>query len=197
MRRSLALVLAVSGVMLVTAGRAEAVTVHDLIELSHAGLSDPILIALIDVDHTVFTLDTATLKQLKQAGVSDAVVLAMIRSGREAAPAAPAQTQSAVPPDVAPPAPEPPSAPPDVVDAQSRAPQYVPVAVPVPVPVFVPARQPRTEYIRTTVQTDDGSEVNVKVPLAPNCTKGEPVYWGFGGKLRPNSWAPPPTIVCR
>jgi hypothetical protein len=177
MRRSIALFI----VILLGAARAEAVTVRDLIELSRAGLSDEVLIALIDVDHDVFTLDTPTLKQLKQAGVSDAVILAMIRSGRTAASdqsAAP-QEGAAAPADIQPPA------------------AYVPVAVPVPVPVFVPTPRRRPEYIKTIVRTNDGGEVNAKVPLPPNCTKAEPVYWGFGGKLRPNSWEPPPTVVCR
>jgi len=25
----------------------------------------------------------------------------------------------------------------------------------------------------------------------------QPVFWGFGGKLRPGSWQPPPTVLCR
>jgi outer membrane biosynthesis protein TonB len=199
MRRSLALVFAMSVVMLLAPARADAVTVHDLIELSHEGLSDPILIALIDVDHTVFTLDAATVKQLKQSGVSDAVILAMIRSGRTSpAPAAPPNADPTEVPEPVSQTQEPaPQPPPALGEVQPRAPEYVPVPVPVAVPVFVPTLRQRPEYVRTTVQADDGSDVNVKVPLAPNCTKGEPVYWGFGGKLRPNSWAPPTTIVCR
>lgn len=178
MRRSIVVFI----VMLLGAAKAEAVSVRDLIELSRAGLSDEVLIALIDVDHDVFTLDTPTLKQLKQAGVSDAVILAMIRSGRTAAPedqSAPQQEGPVAPADIQPP------------------PAYVPVPVPVAVPVFVSAPRHRPEYVKTVVRTDDGGEVNVKVPLPPNCTKAEPVYWGFGGKLRPNSWEPPPTVVCR
>jgi hypothetical protein len=38
----------------------------------------------------------------------------------------------------------------------------------------------------------------LKVAVPPtNCVKTAPVYWGFGGKLRPDSWQPPPTVVCR
>ena len=69
-----------------SAGRAEAVTIRDLIELSKAGLSDPVLLALIEVDRSVFSIDTATLKQLKEAGVSDQVIVALIRSGRQPRP---------------------------------------------------------------------------------------------------------------
>ena len=63
--------LALLAILALTAGRAEAVTIRDLIELSKAGLSDQVLLALIEVDRGVFTIDTATLKQLKDAGVSD------------------------------------------------------------------------------------------------------------------------------
>ena len=65
-----------------TAARADAVTIRDLVELSKAGLSDQVLISLIEVDRTIFTLDSATIKQLKDGGVSDAVILAVIKSGR-------------------------------------------------------------------------------------------------------------------
>ncbi len=116
-------------VLTLAAGRAEAVTIHDVIELSKAGLSDQVLVALIEVDRSVFSIDAATLKQLKNGGVSDAVIIAMIRSGR-------------------------------------------------------------------TPPTDIGV-VKARVPLPPNCVKAEPVYWGFGGKLRPGSWEPPTTVVCR
>ena len=47
--------------MSLAAGRADALTVRDVIELSKAGLSDSVLLALIDVDRTVFSIDTATL----------------------------------------------------------------------------------------------------------------------------------------
>ena len=115
------------------ASRADAVTIRDVIELSKAGLSDQVLIALIEVDRSVYTLDAATLKQLKDSGVSDAVIIALVRSGRTQEAAAPSE----------PPA-EPPSAPaPDpqpqviVIDHHEPVVQQVPVVVPVAVPVFV------------------------------------------------------------
>jgi hypothetical protein len=77
----------------------------------------------------------------------------------------------------------------------------VPVAIPYPVavPVYVPVPTRRIsgdDTITTTFQTDVGL-VRARVPVPPNCVKAEPVYWGFGGKLRPDSWQPPPTVVCR
>ena len=75
-RRSL---LACFAVLVLGAGRAEAISVRDIIELSKAGLSDPVLLALIEVDRSVFVIDTATIRKLKDAGVSDTVIIAMIR----------------------------------------------------------------------------------------------------------------------
>jgi hypothetical protein len=193
MRRILIPLLAVF-VVAVSAARAEAVTIRDLIELSKAGLSDEVLIALIDVDQRVFTLDTATLKQLKQAGVSDTVIVALIRTARprpEPAPAAapvpePRQPEVIVV-DHHDPAPAPAAAP---------APYPVPVAVPVYVPVPTRRSIGRENTVTTVLPTDQGL-VKARVPVPANCVKAEPVYWGFGGKLRPGSWEPPPTVVCR
>ena len=74
--------LLIAVVFVLGAARAEALTVRDIIELSKSGLSDEILMALIDVERKVFPIDSATLKQLKEAGVSDRVIVAMVRSGR-------------------------------------------------------------------------------------------------------------------
>src|SRR4051812_16106427 len=41
-------------VLTLAAGRAEAVTIRDVIELSKAGLSEQVLLALIEVDRSVF-----------------------------------------------------------------------------------------------------------------------------------------------
>jgi type IV secretory pathway VirB10-like protein len=175
--------------------RADAVTIRDIIELSKAGLSDNVIIALIEVDRSVYSIDTATLKHLKSAGVSDAVIVAMIHSGRDrpVEPAAP-MPQEPVPMPQEQPAIEPEAPPPP--------PQPVAVPYPVPVPVYVPVPvvtrgTARHETVVKTIQTDDGSLVRAQVPVPRNCVKAEPVYWGFGGKLRPDAWQPEPTIVCR
>ena len=57
-------------------------TAKEILELSRAGLSEEVLLALIEVDGGVFTLDTDMLKSLKEADVSERVILAMVRSGR-------------------------------------------------------------------------------------------------------------------
>lgn len=189
-------VLACVAALALMAGRAEAVSIRDVIELSKAGLGDPVLLALIEVDRSVFAIDTATLKQLKAAGVSEAVIVAMIRSGREwrepeAVPQRTDATPEPAPPQVV------------VIDHREPAPPPQPYPVAVPVPVYVPvatagfdARDRRDRTVTTTFSTDQGI-VKARVPVPANCVKAEPVYWGFGGKLRPGSWEPPPTVVCR
>jgi hypothetical protein len=197
--------LALLTIIALAAGRAEAVTIRDLIELSRAGLSDQVLLALIDVDGGVFQIDTTTLKQLKDAGVSEAVIVGLIRSGRTPRVQEPAPG----------PAPEYTAAPePDMTvigqpdeSAAAPAPFAVPYPVAVPVYVGVPTRigsasrrRPAAERrfddnTVTTFPTDVGA-LSLRVPPA-HCVKAAPVYWGFGGKLRPDSWQPPPTVVCR
>lgn len=173
-RRSLVAILAL--VVSLAAGRAEAVTVRDVIELSKAGLGDSVLLALIDVDRSVFAIDAATLKQLKSAGVSDAVIVAMIKSGRET------RVEQATPPIVQEPAP--------ITDDQEAAPQPAPpppvpypIAVPVPVYVAVPvatssAARKRGEGHRMVTQS-------APVDAAPNCQTAQLPNWGFGGTVRP------------
>lgn len=175
-RRSLVAVLAL--VLSLAAGRAEAVTVHDVIELSKAGLSDSVLLALIDVDRSVFSIDTPTLKQLKSAGVSDAVIVAMIRSGRET-------REDLTPPVVQEPVPAP--EPQESAQAAAPPPAPYPVAVPVPVYIAVP--------IAASHAPSDGHRgakhvVPAEVaPVAPNCQPAQLPNWGFGGTIRQ---LPPP-----
>jgi len=124
----LALLLMV-GLLLGT--HAEAVTVRDLIELSRAGLGDDVLIELIAVDGSVFNLDAATLRELKAAGVSEKVILAMLRAGRGQVP-----TPSAV---AAPQAPEVHvDVPAPTVIVQQAPPVFVNVPVPYYIPVVIP-----------------------------------------------------------
>jgi hypothetical protein len=67
---------------------ASAVTIQDIITLSKAGVSDTVLLALVDRDKSVFAIEADELVMLKGAGVSEAVVIAMLKSGREPEPPA-------------------------------------------------------------------------------------------------------------
>ena len=188
--------LAFLTIVALAAGRAEAVTIRDLIELTKAGLSDQVLLALIEVDRGVFAIDTATVKQLKDAGVSEAVIVALIRSGRTPRPQEPGPVPTAEYTATR----EPEVIVIDHHDERPAAPAPVAVPYPVAVPVYVSVpsrgRSPRGDTITTTFPTDVGV-VKARVPVPANCVKAEPVYWGFGGKLRPDSWQPAPTVVCR
>jgi hypothetical protein len=215
--------LALLTVVALTAGRAEAVTIRDIIELSKAGLSDSVLIALIETDRRVFTIDNEILKQLKDGGVSDTVIVALIRTGRST-PLQPAAPPLPVPDPQTPlqtPDPEPGTTrDPRVIVIDHRDPQPAPQQQPpvlYPVGISVPGLYPGyasssflttgsfittghrgrfNQTVRTVIPTDQGL-VKARVPVPANCVKAQPVYWGFGGKLRPGSWEPPPTVVCR
>jgi hypothetical protein len=189
--------LAFAVVVLLVAGaasRAEALTIRDVIELTKAGVSEEVLLALIDVDGGVYANDTETLKALKQAGVTERVMIALVRSGRER------------------PLPEPPPPPVPENEVQAPAPQVVvvehhdpPQQVMIPVPVYVPVytvpvRSHRGLNATHRVRTVDGdfapSNYVPFQPAAPvirqETTPAPPVYWGFGGKRRPDTWAPSP-----
>jgi hypothetical protein len=163
--------------MSLAAGRADALTVRDVIELSKAGLSDSVLLALIDVDHSVFSIDTATLKQLKSDGVSDTVIIAMIHSGRA--------SQADVPPP--PLEPEPitqDTSEPDMSAPDTSAPAEPVAPAPpqlVPYPVFVPF------YVAVPVapigRNAHRSAQHATAPVP--CFESKIPEWGFGGKAAP------------
>ncbi len=136
---------------------ASAVSVDDLVNLKANGLSDAVLVDLIETDGSVFQLSAEDVIALHRRGLSDSVLRAMIRTGhqvpgvevtaaREVAVPAPATVVVSVPVNV-------------------EVPVYVPVVVPVVTRPVAPAKAP------------------------------EPVYWGFGGKLRPDSWQPTPVAA--
>ena len=172
-----------------TVGRAEALTIRDVIELTKAGISEEVLLALIEVDAGVYANDPATLKALKDAGVSERVMVALVRSGRERPPA---------PPPAAPAAEDPPPPPPPVVVIERQEPQVQQVVV--PVPVYVPVyttpvrphrareRRPGTDFVPSNYVPFSPAPAVIRQAPEPVA----PVYWGFGGKRRPDAWAPSP-----
>ncbi|HJZ70236.1 MAG TPA: hypothetical protein VKE51_00775 [Vicinamibacterales bacterium] len=62
---------------------ASAVTVEQIVELSRSGVTEAVILALIDRDKTIFALEPEQLVTLKAQGVSDTVILAMLKNGRE------------------------------------------------------------------------------------------------------------------
>jgi hypothetical protein len=122
---------------------AEAVTIRDIVELTKAGLSDDIIVALIDADRTVFVLDAKQIVELRDAGVSEKVLLVMLESRQRYAQGTPS---AEIPP------PQPP------ISTQTERIVEVPVPVPVPVylpstPVIVAPRQYQSVFVEaTTIQ---------------------------------------------
>jgi hypothetical protein len=80
-------VLLLAAVVLIPA-TASAVTVQEVVSLTQAGVTDDVIVALIARDNGVFPMDAAQVAELKTAGVSSLVVLAMLKSGLEAPPPA-------------------------------------------------------------------------------------------------------------
>jgi hypothetical protein len=190
MRPALAAVpfIAMVATLAATVQPVQALTIRDVIELSRAGLTDDVLVALIEVDGGVYPTDTTTLKSLKDAGVTDRVMIALIRSGRERRleePPPPAPVVEDAPAE---------APPPQTVVIEHReviVPQVQQVAVPVYVPVY-PARG----HVRRS-EPFTGIQESTFVPLQPGVVsprpqpEAKPVYWGFGGKLRPDAWGQP------
>lgn len=168
----------------------QTLTTKDIVDLTKAGLGEEVLTALIEVHRSVFPIDRATLKMLKDEGVRDNVIVAMIRSGRDAIPA--------------PPPPPPAPTPSVIVDRGDGTPELI-VSDRAPeqtrVVVVEEREEPRYER-RSRAMEDRVREVPVAVPVyvpvparrhvaKPETPKrSEPVYWGFGGKLRPDAWKP-------
>lgn len=154
MRRILQVAVVTILVSGVPARIALAVSVDDLVNLKANGLSDSVLVDLIETDGSIFQLSAEDVIALHRRGLSDSVLRAMIRTGR--------QTPGA-----------------EVAAAREVAvPAAANVVVSVPVNVEVPV------YVPVVVPVVTRPAAPVKAP--------EPVYWGFGGKLRPDTWQPTP-----
>jgi hypothetical protein len=159
--------------------QAQTLTTRDIIGLTKAGLGEDVLIALVEVHRSIFPVDPDTLKMLNDAGVPQKVIVAMVKSGREN----PAPVPAVEPLED----PEPristrslPVAPPPqviVVDHPREEPRVV--EVPVATPVYATTFWPTTFWPTTNRGRHDVDRRKV-----------EPVFWGFGGKLRPDAWQP-------
>lgn len=174
---------------------ARALTLQDIIGLSKAGLHEDVLLALIDVERPVFPIDAGTIKSLKDAGVADRVLIAIIRSGRIPPPMPPPIEEQTAAVTVAAP-----------VVAQAPAPQVVyvereapirEVAVPVAYPVYVAVGSGSFRARPHSLDFDNSVSFPTvglpSVPAARTTTppRQAPVYWGWEGQQRPDSWQTP------
>lgn len=174
------IVILAAMLMALGAAGAEAITVREIIELSKTGLSDEVLLALIDIERRVFPIDPETLKALKEAGVSERVILAMVKSGRipppQPEPAPAARVEAAPSPT---PAPQP-----QVIVIEHRdEPRVREVPVEVAVPVYVPVYvdSSRRDY-RHAVVTPPFSTIGLThgslgLSPAPKRPTSDPPYW--------------------
>jgi hypothetical protein len=145
------LLLALLGCVSATAS---AVTIDEVVALSKSGVSEQVIVAVIERDQTLFTLSPALIMKLQRDGLSDRILLALIKSGR---PNEPLPTSSVAPMAPVPPPPaiaivghgpqlpntlEPDSMVADTAEASLPPPVPPPVFVPVPFIVAVPQVNP-------------------------------------------------------
>ena len=132
-------------------------------------MSDELLIALVEAEKSVFHLTAADLKDLKAQGLSDRLLIHLLQT-----PASrPAPEPRLIVADARPSRPAP-SRPATVVIVDRV--EQVAVPVYVPVPVSRPDRDGDGRHDRDRDKDDRDKKVE------------KPVYWGYGGKLRPGSW---------
>ena len=188
------LIALIAGTVLVCGvTRAAAVTLRDVVELSRAGLDPQVVIALIEVNDFVYDLDARRLLELKEAGIADRVLVALLRSGRERGSLpVPARTPSRATPTFD----EPravvrrgPEAPPQ--PSRPRQTQTTVVQVPVMVPTG-PLFSRVTQSVAATPQDPAVfNSFNARFPHAvgrSTASGSDRRYWGWGGQLRPGAW---------
>jgi len=128
---------------------ASAVTLDEVVALSRSGVSDQVILALIERDQTLFSMSPDLLVKLHRERLSDTILLAILKSGRPAdtSIAASAAMSTAPAAVVSPPLPafvivgHGPERPNTLYDAPLLPESFV---VPVPVPYLIPhvARRP-------------------------------------------------------
>lgn len=79
--RAVVVGMVVAGVLAPTV--ASAVTVDQIVALAKAGVTDVVILALIDRDRTIFAIEPEQIVTLQRNGLSEVVILAMLKSGRE------------------------------------------------------------------------------------------------------------------
>ncbi len=196
-RRHLGLLPVLLFISALGASPARAVTVHEILDLVAAGVSDEVIVALIEADDEPFDLDANQILDLRAAGVSDRVLVAMLRSGRRTAPLAPPE----------------PAVHPQRAAWRTVVPGVVPTgrqahwahlrAAFVPVPVLVTPVP--GSGVSASGLTGFGASAPVLTgfevlpPRAPAAASQAPVFWGWGGTRRPDAWgaprAPAPTTA--
>lgn len=176
MRRWIRLLMVGSILVGPAAGTAFALSLVDLLKLKAAGISDDVLVAVVEADRTVYQLTPDDIVMLRGKGFSDKLIIAMLQTITRGQPAPAPQLR----PDK-----------PDYLQLQLQHPPQAPAPVVVNVTQTVEqhVEQPRPE----TQVVYQSVPYPVFVNRAPARTR-EPdpvVYWGFGGQRRTDSWSTP------
>src|SRR5258708_38146147 len=134
---------------------AGAVTLAEVVALSKGGVSEQVIVALIERDQTLFSMSPDQLVKLQRDGLSDTILLALLKSGRPSDAPLPASPLPVGPPQTAA------APPPPAVVVVGHSPEYpntrtadlmpttdlpliqAPIIVPVPVPYLVPRSERR------------------------------------------------------
>jgi hypothetical protein len=124
---------------------------------------------------------------LKESGVSQRVIVAMVRSARTPPPL------NAPEPFITQVAPQ--TLEPQVVVIDHHQPERireVPGAVPIYIPVVQRSRVPRhADRVNRAPDTEDRRDRTDSTSTRDHPSKhAPPVYWGTSGKLRPDAWKP-------
>jgi hypothetical protein len=162
------------------AGASQASTTKEqLIELMRYGLGDDVLIALIQTDGSTFQLSAPDILSLHRQGLSDKVIRAMLGTAKK-----PHETA------------KPPSLPVDQPVSEApleRQAVHVEQVVQPAVPAVVNVYQTVTQRVEPSAMQPSVSFVSVPVAVpvfvrTPVVPQPAPVYWGWGGQRRPDSW---------
>ena len=178
MTRFLGFLLSILLLIGASSGTASAATTADqLVALARAGLDDDILIDLIQSDGSRFYLTADDILELHRQGLSNRVIRAMQATARLP------PRDPATPPAAAAPAIEP---------APARADPGLNAPVPPVAPGVVHVTQTVTQHVEVPETRRERVYVPVHLPVfvhRPVETRPEPpVYWGWGGQRRPDSW---------
>ena len=175
----------------VPASAEPATSIRDLVQLKAAGLSDEILIALIQSDGSVFSLSADDIIDVRRQGLSEPVILAMLATRKRPQPAV-TITRDTYPPAASATAPT--DTPVMQDDTTERTSQSETVTVP-PVTVKVEQHVTQTQTVQAPEPQVQYVPVPVAYPVYPitpivDRTPVKPLYWGFGGERRPDTWQP-------
>jgi hypothetical protein len=77
------LVIGALGIGALIPSTASAITVDQVVALAKSGVTDTVILALIDRDRTVFAIEPEQIVSLQRDGLSEQVILAMLKSGRD------------------------------------------------------------------------------------------------------------------